>query len=561
MDVSAVFGISLSGLFFVIFLCQSSASVSASRLRGSIVFTFLRLLGYPLLVKTHRAARNMTRYQALTITIYWILNGLAMGLNIQSFTQFRDRVGTLSAINAIPLFLGRSNLLLTILGFSPGTLWISHHWIGRLSILQAVIHSSIAISQDQSISERFRAFGLAAAVILVAIFVSTLIWCRTHFEWMGPIHSIFALTYAACLVIHLLGLTLMALPIACLGIWFIHGIYLLVRAYRYRGTATLEEVTSGTMIRIRTKRHWNFTGGQYVSVRFLDTHRSFRYQRFYLPVIGQREKYDEQGKYFETSLFAEMVPFRDKTSEVHMSGPYGSGVDLTDYAKLVMIADGHSIAQVLPYAKRLLEQKRDGIISLEQLKIIWLHSEKKHWWAVEWLLELLKLDCQTTRSGFPEFDPEESGTELGEIHNEQKEILKIMEQSHKTPDSTVWRQEVLHMLQDADGRLQIIELHMYPDDRKPDRKLEIKNREPFGDRNRSFRYPKQVPNLAETIRELSDDPTKRKKAVIGKQKHAHTKPTNKALVASPSDYAASIRTIFLENQKPGMHLFELQNPL
>ncbi len=62
-----------------------------------------------------------------------------------------DRAGTaamLAAINATPLFLGgRTNPLADSAGVPLSTYHVFHHFVGRLVIIEALVHSLLALQQ------------------------------------------------------------------------------------------------------------------------------------------------------------------------------------------------------------------------------------------------------------------------------------------------------------------------------------------------------------------------------------------------------------------------------
>jgi hypothetical protein len=106
----------------------------------------LRTIAYPLLIR-RRYWTSVTRLQAATIGSYYIINGFCMGLGIKNTTDLIARSGTMASINLIPLFLGgRTSMLANFLGISLHTYYLAHHWIGRLVIIQSLLHVALVIA-------------------------------------------------------------------------------------------------------------------------------------------------------------------------------------------------------------------------------------------------------------------------------------------------------------------------------------------------------------------------------------------------------------------------------
>ena len=90
-----------------------------------------------------------------------------MGLGIKSTSDLISRSGMMASINLIPLFLGgRTSVLANFLGISLHTYYLAHHWIGRIVVLQGLLHVGLVIAsgkpwtfdsfQISGISVRFR---------------------------------------------------------------------------------------------------------------------------------------------------------------------------------------------------------------------------------------------------------------------------------------------------------------------------------------------------------------------------------------------------------------------
>lgn len=82
---------------------------------------------------------------------------------------FGRRSAVVAVSNMVPLFLGgRTNLLVDFLRVPLSTYYIFHHWIGRIAILQCMLHSAMVLSRLGSIEKT----ALATKVITSGSLVS-----------------------------------------------------------------------------------------------------------------------------------------------------------------------------------------------------------------------------------------------------------------------------------------------------------------------------------------------------------------------------------------------------
>jgi hypothetical protein len=69
----------------------------------------------------------------------------SMGLNKNS--DLMQRSGLILSVNTIVLFLnGRTNIFIDAFGIPLHTYYLAYHWIGRMAIAQALLHTILAIS-------------------------------------------------------------------------------------------------------------------------------------------------------------------------------------------------------------------------------------------------------------------------------------------------------------------------------------------------------------------------------------------------------------------------------
>lgn len=107
---------------------------------------FYQELWYPLFIH-RRYWGSVSRGQGLFVTAYIVMNGFCMGLGIQSTTDLISRTGVMASVNMVPLFLGgRTSIVVDLLGVSVHSYYLAHHWIGRVVVVQGLIHAALVMT-------------------------------------------------------------------------------------------------------------------------------------------------------------------------------------------------------------------------------------------------------------------------------------------------------------------------------------------------------------------------------------------------------------------------------
>ena len=162
--------------WYAISLAASAATLLTYYI-GTVVSTFLivrfqyfalKNIVYPLLLRRFWTG---TRFQGGLVGIYIILNGFCMGLGIKSSAELLTRSGLMASINLIPLFMGgRTSMLANLLGISLHTYYLAHHWIGRVVIVQSLIHVGLVISSRKPWTiDSIQITGITVSLSLVTI--------------------------------------------------------------------------------------------------------------------------------------------------------------------------------------------------------------------------------------------------------------------------------------------------------------------------------------------------------------------------------------------------------
>ena len=114
-------------------------------------FRLWKHLFYPLFIR-RRYWSSVTRTEAMLLMIYFIVNGLGLGLGIRGASDIATlatRAGAMAMVNLIPLFLGgRTNSLSNFLNVPLQTYYLIHHWVGRMAVLQALAHVGLMVGLE-----------------------------------------------------------------------------------------------------------------------------------------------------------------------------------------------------------------------------------------------------------------------------------------------------------------------------------------------------------------------------------------------------------------------------
>lgn len=145
MNITTWYAISIAGLTAILLLYRIGSVASTFFVTRFQTFA-LRYIAYPVLVR-RRYWSSVTRLQGGLVGSYIIINGACMGLGIRTTSDLLIRSGVMASINLIPLFLGgRTSIISDFLGISIHTYYLAHHWIGRIVIIQSLVHVGLVIA-------------------------------------------------------------------------------------------------------------------------------------------------------------------------------------------------------------------------------------------------------------------------------------------------------------------------------------------------------------------------------------------------------------------------------
>ena len=144
MELTQVYAVGVASL--VALFCLLRAVFALARQIKRLLYTItLCYVYYPVLLRGRAGSTSLTRFHGIIITIYVVINIVCAAIGVSNLTQISTRLGTLALINVMPLMLGRTNAFVDILRLNLSTYGIIHRWVGRVALIQGLVHISISM--------------------------------------------------------------------------------------------------------------------------------------------------------------------------------------------------------------------------------------------------------------------------------------------------------------------------------------------------------------------------------------------------------------------------------
>ncbi|KAH9883637.1 putative FAD binding protein [Xylariomycetidae sp. FL2044] len=359
--------------------------------------------------------------------------------------EIRGRSGTLSVVSMVPLIImaGRNNPLIGLLRVSFDTYNLLHRWMGRMAVLEALIHTIawmyVQVSADgwHSVNEKilheaFVASGFSGTIAMLLLFFLSLSPVRHAFyETFLNMHIIlgfivFAMTWVHCASAHIPG-GLPQLPwmMAIFTLWFLERLSRMFRlAYNNwssRGfTEALVEPMPGdcTRVTMHLPRYVDVKPGTHAYIRFMgispwenhpfsiawiahqpEADRTAINEKSYTGadlkkgttsvsfVIGAHTGFTR--KLYNKALQSGLTSIRIKAA---MEGPYAGHHSLDSYGHAVLFAGSTGITHQLSYLKPLIEGYNEGTIATRRVTLVWIMRDTESLeWVRPWMDEILKM--------------------------------------------------------------------------------------------------------------------------------------------------------------------------
>lgn len=359
--------------------------------------------------------------------------------------EIRGRSGTLSVVNMVPLiiFAGRNNPLIGLLNVSFDTYNLLHRWMGRVSVIEVVIHLVVwvivQVADDgwkgvmhRVLYEPFitsGAIGVLAMVLLALLAFSPV--RHAFYETFLNSHIVLALIAFICTWIHCLtaslkgGLPQVPWILAVMILWLAERAARMLRLayvnWSTRGfTEAIIEPMPGEACRVtmHLPRHVRIKPGQHAYLRFAG--------------VNCWESHPFSIAWFEHACDESILPISEKDTKMRkvpvatsvsfiigahtgltrklydramannhrgsismraaFEGPYAGHHSMDSYGHVVLFAGATGITHQISYLRHLIEGCNAGTAATRRVTLVWIVRDNDMLeWARPWMDQILKL--------------------------------------------------------------------------------------------------------------------------------------------------------------------------
>lgn len=145
MDITQWYAVSLGCLVALPIIARLFFSITIVRIYGA--FYVRKYMIYPQIHRYLRRSGKVTRFDLLVLLAFLVGNALCLAINVKGIPEFTKRSGLVSIINLMPLSLGATmNFIISLCGISLPAYAKIHRWLGRVAIVEGLIHVAAAAS-------------------------------------------------------------------------------------------------------------------------------------------------------------------------------------------------------------------------------------------------------------------------------------------------------------------------------------------------------------------------------------------------------------------------------
>ncbi|KAL9012147.1 MAG: hypothetical protein Q9173_003060 [Seirophora scorigena] len=436
---------------------------------GSVIWPWLKknLVYAPLRKKRHNRNVQMgrlnmgtipSRFHTLLLALY-ILSNVAYCclLNFRScnpsalLAELRGRSGHLAFVNMMPLmvFAGRNNAFIPLLRVSFDTFNILHRWIGRLVVVEAIVHTGawMAVKHIADTVEGkpngmmealhgtpFLSWGTVSLVSMIFVMVQASSAIR-HLAYEAFLHLHQLLAFTAFLGAAIHGyqgqLPLTNYVYITIAFWFLERFIrmskIIYRNFGLRSSTrvTVEALPEACRVTFELKRPWELQPGCHVYAHFPTLTWSVSSHPFSIAWYDTRptpyrslenEKLPSSSKDLDsplpsrttTSITLIMSKKEGMTAKLHararaspsgiinirgfIEGPYGGQESLHSYGTVLLFAGGVGITHQLSHVRDLLQTYNDATSAVRKVVLIWtVRSQDAFDWVHPWMTEIFQM--------------------------------------------------------------------------------------------------------------------------------------------------------------------------
>ena len=408
------------------------------------------------------SAMNMgtlpSRFHTILLTAYVLSNfAYCAALNYKRLDKYsvvaelRGRSGVLAVVNMIALVIlaGRNNPLITLLQISFDTYNLLHRWMGRIIVLESVIHTFAWAyvkhaatgwsGLDSMIaSTPFISWGTVGTSAMILILILSFSPVRHAFyETFLNVHIILAFTAMIAVYIHIRIAKLPQEPYiqAVILLWFADRVARMFRIFYCNWSrkgwtnASITALPGGaTRVTMHLPKHLNIKPGTHAYLRFA-TLNAWESHPFSIAWVDHRPTnptLPSTEKDFETDVESAVVPKtidpsktttdvsfiihsqtgltkrlfdkatlcspRTLTLKAALEGPYAGHHSLNSYGHAVLFAGSSGITHQIPYVRHLIQGFNDKTVATRKVCLVWIVRDAEHLeWVRPWMDLILRM--------------------------------------------------------------------------------------------------------------------------------------------------------------------------
>lgn len=367
--------------------------------------------------------------------------------------ELRGRTGVLAVVNMIPLVImaGRNNPLISILQISFDTYNLLHRWMGRIVVLEAVLHTMAWAYVKHAATgwsgvnhalkvDPFLGWGMIGTASMVAILLSSPSPLR-HAFYETFLNAHIVLAQLAMVGIwwhcHLANLPQLPYITVIVLLWYCDRLVRLVRLayFNYSGKLTQATIVAmpgdASRVTLNLPKYTDIKPGTHAYLRFCGVN-FWESHPFSIAWIDQKVVYlpstplsPSTAKNLEAGYGAEQKQSIDRSKSttsvsfiIHaqtgmtrklykkakdcashtlninalFEGPYAGHHSLDSYGHCVLFAGSSGITHQLPYVKHLVKGFNDGIVCTRRIVLVWIIREPEHLeWVRPWMDDILAM--------------------------------------------------------------------------------------------------------------------------------------------------------------------------
>lgn len=365
--------------------------------------------------------------------------------------ELRGRAGHLAVVNMLPLvlFAARNNPLISVLGVSFDTFNLFHRWIGRIIVLESIVHITAWFVNGHNalgyygimkvlMTDTFVQCGLTAAIALLIILIQSPSPIRHAFyEVFLHTHQVLAAVSLGAIAAHVQYHNLPQKPViyTIIGIWALERGLRLLRLVYYnvsiRGVseAHIQALNGGACrVTFYVRRPFDETPGRHIYA-YIPRISFWMSHPFSVANVNSNTMYQDSltTKTSPSSIFENLEatskhPSRTSAYSVSclmaartgmtaklyrkaqaspnglficralIEGPYGASETLNSYGTVLLFAGGVGITNQLSHMRHLICGWAAGNCATQKLVLIWsVRSLEQLYWARPWLQELARM--------------------------------------------------------------------------------------------------------------------------------------------------------------------------